>query len=689
MMWPITETRALEPMLSAMGLEIPAASIDGTSDGGDGKCLSDTMVSVGPAGRGGTGSFVSANGLIITNHHVALDAVRQASTVGHDHVGNGFVARSYADELAGPDYEVWITRTCVDVSDKVVPISAGAARDKAIAEIIVAKEATLPGKGFRCDVKAMSAERSYVLFVYERLRDVRIVYVPPMNLGNFGGDTDNFEWPRHSADFTLLRAYVGPNGESAEPSPDNVPYKPSQYLRVSKNGMNPGDFVFLLGFPGHTMRYAPSPRLAYAADVAVPGLVAEFGRKLELIRAHSTDRAIAIKLLSAKKSLANEYKRSSGKRVMMRKLGLLAERQAEEAALCKERPEAAKVLGALSKIYAEFASNCPRSNALSQLQGLYHGSTYLYLAHVLYNSKVEGAKPDSVRSPQYQSRNRGYLVQRAMKRIKTMHPPLECQLVEDAVNCALKAGMDHALLQTIKAEVAVHHHALLAASSLSALTEDKLKDMLSGKAKLPAGDPFIALAEAMYSVHTADESRTKFLITTRDKLFFQLDGLTKQFVAGNAGGETFYPDANSTLRISAGYCKGYEAADAIEHRPLTTLGGLIDKQAEATMGLGPTPEDFGCPARLRDLCAQRPELLSTPVNCLYSTDTVGGNSGSPVMDSKGRFVGINFDRQRQGLMNEYKWSSSFSRSIGVDSRYICFLVGVYDGAPGLVDEMCA
>ena len=164
--------------------------------------------------------------------------------------------------------------------------------------------------------------------------------------------------------------------------------------------------------------------------------------------------------------------------------------------------------------------------------------------------------------------------------------------------------------------------------------------------------------------------------------------LNRRFVAGNAGGETFYPDANSTLRISAGYCKGYEAADAIEHRPLTTLGGLIDKQAEATMGLGPNPEDFGCPARLRDLCAQRPELLATPVNCLYSTDTVGGNSGSPVMDSKGRFVGINFDRQRQGLMNEYKWSSSFSRSIGVDSRYICFLVGVYDGAADLVDEMC-
>ena len=216
------------------------------------------MCSVGPAGRGGTGSFISADGLIITNHHVALDAVRQASTAESDHSENGFVARSQAEELAGPDYEAWITRSCDDVSDKILEAARAETDPLARAKNIRDRSRELEkqaeeGTALRCQVKEMSADKSYVLFTYERLRDVRIVYVPPMSLGNFGGDTDNFEWPRHSspplaiskqspalcdlrgslsqtawisaADFTLLRAYVALDGSAAEPSADNVPYK--------------------------------------------------------------------------------------------------------------------------------------------------------------------------------------------------------------------------------------------------------------------------------------------------------------------------------------------------------------------------------------------------------------------------------------------------------------------------------
>jgi hypothetical protein len=250
--------------------------------------ISDAMVSVGPAGSGGTGSFISGDGLIITNHHVALDAVRQASSVEHDFAQHGFVSRSRADELHGPDYEVRITRSCHDVSQRVLAASSaavaaaggGGGDDNALAraqavravcrEIVAEAEAAQSAAGVRCAVSEMSADKTYVLFTYERLRDVRIVYVPPMSLGNFGGDSDNFEWPRHSADFTLLRAYCAPDGSSAEFAPENVPYQPSRHLAVCPTGTRPGDFVFLLGFPGRTMRYAPSSRLAYADEVAVP-----------------------------------------------------------------------------------------------------------------------------------------------------------------------------------------------------------------------------------------------------------------------------------------------------------------------------------------------------------------------------------------------------------------------------------
>ena len=257
------------------------------------------------------------------------------------------MARSRAEEVRGPNYEVWITRSCVDVSVQVTEVvksvsdplkRANAVRDcmQAIAAQAEAKaKESQPASGLRCDVQEMFPNETYVLFTQERLLDVRIVYVPPRALGNFGGDTDNFEWPRHTADFTLLRAYVAPDGSPAPYDEANVPYRPESRLRMSASGAEEGDFVFLLGFPGHTMRYAPTSRLKYSDEVAVPSMIRDFSRKLALIAEHeSCSQEAKLKLSGGKKSLANELKRSSGKRVMMRKLQLLEERAGEVCATC-------------------------------------------------------------------------------------------------------------------------------------------------------------------------------------------------------------------------------------------------------------------------------------------------------------------------------------------------------------------
>jgi len=704
--WPISEAAALEPALQSAGLKLPAKKIDGTSPGSMGDALSDALVSVGPAGRGGTGSFISDNGLIITNHHVALDAVRQASSTEHDYLNDGFVARSREEEIMGKDYEVWITLSIEDVSEQLVearseldPLKrANLVRDKRLeiaraAEQLLAPPGSAKASSIRCEVQEMWPDRTYTLFRYERLRDVRIVYVPPFSLGCFGGDTDNFEWPRHTADFTLLRAYVAPDGSAAEPSAENVPYAPQTFLRAAPEGASEGDFCFLLGFPGSTMRYAPSSRLAYSDEVAVPALVADFGAKLALIAEHATDRASSLKLAAAKKGLANEHKRSLGKNVMMRKLRLLEERKAEEAALVAAAPEAAAPLSRLEGIYATLRANAPLDDALDLMGGIYHGSTLLATARALHEASLEAAKPDGERETAYRSRNLPFLVKRLTKRLFDLLPAHEAALLRRAVAAAVRLplGLLPADVDALGALADdLEARGMAALPPIGALSAEDLAAIVEGRSPPPADDVTLHVAAALYPAYTGARDTTRALLAERDQHLAALLELQRAHAPVE---EVFYPDANGCLRLSAGHVEGYQAADAVRHTPLTTLAGLVDKHLEATLAGGQAVDpitgqhDYAAPARLIEGCLANPDVAATPVCVCYSTDTVGGNSGSPVLDAHGRFIAINFDRQRQGLMNEFKWSHDYSRSIGTDVRYILFLVGQYDGAQWLVDEM--
>lgn len=712
--WPITSVRSLEGELREMGLRVPADRVDGTGgDGGKEGCLSDALVSVGPAGRGGTGSFVSEDGLILTNWHVAYDAVRQASLSdaadGRDFVEEGFVARSRDEELRDNNYEVWITKSCEDVSARVLSAVEGVAdpfarADKirdATQEIALSAQNANEGdpSGRRCDVQEMLPNESYVLFTYERLRDVRVVYAPPKALGNFGGDKDNFEWPRHTADFTLLRAYASKDGTAAEYSPDNVPYRPKARLRVNPNGASPGDFVFLLGFPGSTMRYAPSPRLRFNDEVAVPNMVTDFSRKLRLIDEHETHSPeAALKLGKSKKSLANELKRSRGKLVMMRKLGLVEERTAEEDQLCRDAPEARAALDRLGEIYDDLRERDVVSTALEACRGVYAGSALLALGHALHEYvAVESARPDDARETAYRVRNRPFLAQRLAKRVADVHVPHEVDLILDAKRAlrgtdeleTLGATLENVLgddRETItnavrdSALVGLDRKGLEKLFRIGGDNDDESSSSTVDRSLLD--DPFLECAAALWPAYSRERDVTKALLSERDELFARL--LDHQRRASRE--ETFYPDCNGSLRLSAGRVEGYRAADAVDHKPRTTLAGLWDKAVEADLGSG--DPCFACPDRLRRaLDDDADDARSVPVCLLYSTDTVGGNSGSPVMNADGEFVAINFDRQRQGLMNEFKWSKDYSRSIGVDVKYILWLVGEYDGAKDLVNEM--
>mmetsp|Transcript_11965 Transcript_11965/g.28774 ORF Transcript_11965/g.28774 Transcript_11965/m.28774 type:complete len:652 (+) Transcript_11965:126-2081(+) len=595
--WPITAVKSLEPELQKMGLTVPAERIDGTSTSSSsfGKpCLSDALVSVGASGRGGTGSFVSTDGLILTNWHVAYDAVRQASLKGPvDYLTDGFVAHSRKEELGDLKLECWITQSCTDVSDQIVPVissekdplqRANKVRD-IMQEIAQAaqqdSEQEDPGggsgddkttssssssSGKRCDVQEMLPNESYVLFTYKRIRDVRIVYVPPKSLGNFGGDTDNFEWPRHTADFTMLRAYVAPDGKQtpAEYSPDNVPYNPPSYLSVQKNGATEGDFVFLLGFPGRTMRYAPTSRLRYSDEVAVPRMVKDFSRKLELIAKYEKDSKEAALLLgTSKKSLANEFKRSKGKLEMMRKLGLMNDRSQEEQELRSTSPEAKEALHRLTLIYNKLASYENISSALDACRGVYRGSVLLSVGHSLHEAiAIELPKPDSEREASYRKRNLPMLVQRLSKGLAEIYDPHEAALIQDAIltleGTPEMNGLYKEVLSVLGDKTDIE--SLESTAKLSILRtftdSDALKAALQGtvnggaiteiQAKILA-DPFVRIAALLFQMYKEDRDRTKTLLSERDALFAKLLDAQRK---NSDGKETMYPDCNSSLRLS-------------------------------------------------------------------------------------------------------------------------------------------
>ena len=554
--WPITEATALEPALKAMGLRVPAKDIDGTSSSGA-ACLSDALVSVGPAGRGGTGSFISSNGLIITNHHVALDAVRRASSVGKDLLNDGFVARSMAEEVPDADYECWITRSCVDVSEQLVesraepdPLKRANLLRNHRQEIAKAAEVAAkgPASSVRCEVQEMWPDRTYVLFTYERLRDVRLTYVPPFSLGCFGGDTDNFEWPRHTADFTLLRAYVAPDGSAAEYSPNNVPYQPQSFLRVAPDGATAGDFVFLLGFPGSTMRYAPASRLSFSDEVAVPQLVTDFGEKLALIKEYSTDRAATLKLATARKGLANEHKRSVGKRVMMRKLRLESERRSEEAALVAAQPEAAPLLTRLEEIYGALRASAHLANGLEQMRGIYHGSSLLALGHSLHEASVEAAKPEAERETDYRARNVPFLLKRLTKRLGDLHPPHEAALLRRAARSAggwTKLGLPAEGLAALEVAATALEADPAWRPAAAHLSASELERVLRGEAPPPPDDVGVTMAATLYPAYVSDRDSTKALLSERDQLLAKLLECQKA-----TGTEAFYPDGRRAAPIT-------------------------------------------------------------------------------------------------------------------------------------------
>ena len=675
-MYPMSGIDQLD--LEAAGLEIPARAIYNP----DGLALVDGICKLG----GCTGSFVSDQGLILTNHHCAFRAIRDASDPDHDYLADGFFAAELADEVPGVGYTVRITESYHDVSEQVLaavtddmePAQRTRMVDRTLKEISIEWESEHPGK--RAEVAEMFPGRTYVLFVYTYLRDVRLVYAPPRAVGNFGGESDNWIWPRHTGDFSFMRAYVGPDGKPADYHPDNVPYRPRQVLEVSAEGVADGDFVFIFGYPGRTYRHRSSYHLAFLDQVYMPAIVEWYGWQIALLEGlGSGDRARELKLSSRVKGLHNTHKNYRGKLQGIARLDLVEQRREEERKLREfaAGDDRARVLGQLELVYRERALATPWE---LWLQNMRRSPQVLSVAMTLWENAAEREKPDTEREWAYMDRNR----QQTRDRLQVTADNFDAAADRLILAELLRRAEDIPRAGDLSAVVALADADLDSALAGSGLldTERVLAAFDMTGAELAAlGDPFLDLAAALHEPWLELRETQKDRKGRLDALQSDLLDLRRAYL-----GEDFVPDANGTLRLTWGRVEGYEPRDAVRYTPVTTVQGLLEKDT----GVPP----YELPARIRDLAADddwgvfAPDPdAGVPVNILYSTDTTGGNSGSPVLDARGRVVGLNFDRAWEATINDFAWNHAYSRSIGVDIRYVLWVTWKFGGSTRLLDEM--
>ncbi|MBC8031669.1 MAG: S46 family peptidase [Pyrinomonadaceae bacterium] len=681
--------------LKRRGLKIPFTDIYNPA----GVSLKDAVVIVG----GGTGEFVSAEGLLLTNHHVAFDALVAASSQANDYGTHGFTAKARAEEMPARGYTVTITQDLKDVTGEILsgisettsPADRVRVIQTKIREMVIggANEA----EGISVSVLPMNEGLTYYKFTYQELSDVRIVYAPPKSIGYFGGDPDNFEWPRHCGDFAFMRAYVGADGKPADYSTANVPYKPKKFLALSMGGIKEGDFAMVMGYPGSTRRYRESYSVAYNQDIAMPFSIDIYDRQIEALEdAGKKDAALRIKLQSTIFSLSNELKNLRGSVTAMRRANIVERKRAEEAAFTTwvnadpaRKAKYGEVLPALDKAYQALTPTAPHDLLVPQLL---NSSDLVAIASFAGRVAAEKEKPEGERNPA--------LGERGVSRVRAQIPGIlagrTLTLERDLLTYLLRRADELPANQKIEAVEKRFGH--LKDEARSRAEEDFAREIVDSK-RYSSADTLSALLDLSIAQQrdlrepllefAAELSAEAARAQPRQQLFNATVARWRPLLVqamSEMRGVKPYPDANRTLRFTYGEVKGYLPHDAAVYLPFTTLTGVVDKDTGR--------EPFDVPEKLKQLYRARdfgPYAMNggadVPVDFLSTTDIIGGNSGSPIMNGRGEQVGIVFDGNYEGLGNDFFYNEPKGRTISVDIRYVLFLLDKFAGAGYLLKEM--
>lgn len=694
-MWlPLLLKKYNYEQMKQMGLKLTAEQLYDVNQPG----LKDAVVSLGGFC---TGELVSKEGLMLTNHHCGYDAIASHSSKENDLLTNGFWAMNRQQELQNPGLYADILVRMQEVTSEVTTALGtlkGDERNKAYAAVVASLTAkATEGSHYKARVMNMFRGNEYYLIVFERFTDVRLVGAPPSSIGKFGGDTDNWMWPRHTGDFSIFRIYAGKDNKPADYSPGNVPFVPRHVIPVSLKGISEKDFSMVMGYPGTTNRYLTSYALQTSLDQTNQAIIDIFGKQLEVMKQHmDADAAVRIKLASDYASLANTWKYFLGQTEGLKKSNLIEQKQQLEKRFTKwvmQHPndvtggEYREVLPNIQKAYQEYRKINVEAIYASQLQFSVAAGALVAdmqeLAQLLQNKQAD------------------------QKAIKEMCSGLKQSAAEAFAHSDMKTD-EHKLT------------ALLSLYALNIQPEKQLSVVLDIIARYSKGKnilPFDAFTQKAYARSVlADEKKLMAFLDkpsykklSTDPLFDFFTRLQEQrevyregnmkfaavqskenrlFIRGLREMDTtrfYYPDANSTLRLSYGKVARYQPKDAVVYDYFTTLRGVMDKE-------NPKDEEFVVPARLRELWEKK-DFGSyavngdVPVAFITDNDITGGNSGSPVFNGNGELIGIAFDGNWEGMTSDLMYSAETQRCINVDIRYVLFVIDKFAGAGHLVNEM--
>ena len=637
---------ALQPLRADEGMWLPALLSQriGDMQAKGFKLSAEDLYSVNQAslkdavvlfGSGCTGELVSDQGLLFTNHHCGYSFIQRHSSVEHDYLKDGFWALSRADELPNPGLTVRFLERMEDVTALVLKgykAKMTEAQRQALIEKNANKlkeQATAEGNGLKASVEALYYGNQYYLFVFREYRDVRLVGAPPSSIGKFGGETDNWMWPRHTGDFSIFRVYAGPDNLPADYSPENVPYTPKKSLKISRAGVKEGDFTFVYGCPGSTQEYVHSEAVRYIQDVSDPEKIALRTIRLNLMKKYmDQSQAVRIQYSSKYASVANAWKKWQGEEKGLRKNRVVPVKQDYE------------------KRFEEWARGTRYEGITQRLATLYAARNPIFRAYEYYRETILTIERlQMARNPRFNK--------------KDYYQP-----IDEEMFVAMMTAFDQSLDDIYKPQFFLDRRgrygsmeawkdAVFASEDEAKALADALNDFFSSSIAPP-------VAEFNQSINLA----------YRDYMQGQMEFERER---------TFYPDANLTLRVAYGHVEGYRPADAIYYQPVSTLRGIIEKD-------NPEIFDYNIPQTLRDIYAEGGHE-DQPVCFLATNHTTGGNSGSPVLNAEGNLIGINFDRVWEGTMSDLVFDPEICRNISLDVRYILFIIKEIGHADYLLDEM--